>query len=84
MTNMQRTGRNFLQAVGIACLVGGLLGLLYAILIFVVETFVDAEPYSVGESLQRTFFFFRTVFLFSAPVVFIIAFAVLQRLRSAK
>jgi hypothetical protein len=88
MTHMRTTGRNFLHALGITCLVAGVLGGVYALMAVLMDVIGDTmdghEPYRLSETLPGAFFVFRQAFLCSGPIVLIISFAVLQRLRQKK
>lgn len=77
---MSITGRSAIYALGIAIAVVILLMILYSLMSILIE-FFEATTFDFTLFFNRAFFVLKLVGLFVTPIVFILAFALLQRFR---
>lgn len=79
-TGYMKTGRNALHALGIALLAVTLLTIVYSSMSIYFDV-LDPAGFSFEVFSKRVLVLFQSVGICAGPIVFILAFALLQRLR---
>ncbi|MBA3351510.1 MAG: hypothetical protein H0U23_03640 [Blastocatellia bacterium] len=77
---MSITGRNAAYALGLAIGAAFVLSLLYTVMSLILDT-MNREAVGVWAVLERIWILFRTTLICAAPAVFLLSFALLQRLK---